>query len=85
MRSKRAQQDCSTRRASARPPLRKSPTTSTTTTSARACGTTQHRHKITDWEVGALFWNCSAAMAMTGRNHFATRSSRICRAKIYCS
>lgn len=21
-------------------------------------GTTQHKHKITDWEVGALFWNC---------------------------
>lgn len=21
-------------------------------------GVDQHRHKITDWEVGALFWNC---------------------------
>lgn len=42
-----------------RPPLRKIPYDFHYNYECKGpAGTTQHRHKITDWEVGALFWNC---------------------------
>ena len=49
------------------------------------CGTREYRHKIADWEAGALYLNCRSRYGDDWEAASGTRSKRNYRRPISCS